>query len=72
MTHAVQTVPRLAGAGRSVALRTRGRARGPVVRMVSANDLGEMIKPFVFLDLVDTDQPLGHPGAGWMWQAPSR
>ena len=62
MTHDAQTAPSLVGAGRSVALRTRGRAQGPIVRLVSANDLGEMIKPFVFLDLVDTDQALGHPG----------
>ncbi len=65
MTHVAQTASSRVGAGRSVALRTRGRAHGPVVRLVSANDLGEMIKPFVFLDLVDTDQALGHPGAGW-------
>ena len=65
MTHDAQTAPRFVGAGRSVALRTRGRPHGPIVRLVSANDLGEMIKPFVFLDLVDTDQALGQPGAGW-------
>ena len=28
----------------------RGRAHGPVVRMVSPGDLGERLKPFVFLD----------------------
>src|ERR1700733_10625647 len=65
MTNVVRAASRIAGAGRSVALRTRGRAHGPVVRLVSANDLGEMVKPFVFLDLVDTDQQLGQPGAGW-------
>ena len=65
MTHDAQTAPGLVGTGRSVVLRTRGRAHGPIVRLVSANDLGEMIKPFVFLDLVDTDQALGQPGAGW-------
>ena len=65
MTHDAQTAPSLVGGGRSVALRTRGRAHGPIVRLVSANDLGEMIKPFIFLDLVDTNQALGQPGAGW-------
>jgi redox-sensitive bicupin YhaK (pirin superfamily) len=65
MSNVIQAPPSLGGAGRSVALRTRGRGHGPVVRLVSANDLGEMIKPFVFLDLVDTDQALGQPGAGW-------
>jgi redox-sensitive bicupin YhaK (pirin superfamily) len=33
--------------------------------MVSASDIGQLIKPFVFLDLVDTHAPLGQPGSGW-------
>jgi redox-sensitive bicupin YhaK (pirin superfamily) len=41
------------GARRIVA-RTRGRERGPVVRLMSPSDLGELVKPFVFLDLIDT------------------
>jgi redox-sensitive bicupin YhaK (pirin superfamily) len=52
-------------ASRRVALRTRGQAHGPLVRMVSASDIGQLIKPFVFLDLVDTHAPLGQPGSGW-------
>ncbi|MEM5314961.1 pirin family protein [Paraburkholderia sp. JHI869] len=51
--------------GRNVIFRTRGRAHGPVVRMVSPNDIGEMIKPFVFLDLIDTQEAIGEPGFGW-------
>src|ERR1700761_5781500 len=51
--------------GRRVTLRTRGHSHGPIVRMVSADDIGEIIKPFVFLDLIDTQLPLGQPGAGW-------
>jgi redox-sensitive bicupin YhaK (pirin superfamily) len=50
---------------RRVVYRTRGQARGPLVRVVSASDVGQLIKPFVFLDLVDTQQPLGQPGFGW-------
>src|SRR5258706_5556691 len=50
---------------RRVVYRTRGQAHGPLVRMVSASDIGQLIKPFVFLDLVDTQQPLGQPGFGW-------
>src|SRR5450631_3658383 len=50
---------------RRVAYRTRGQAHGPLVRMASASDIGQLIKPFVFLDLVDTQQPLGQPGFGW-------
>jgi redox-sensitive bicupin YhaK (pirin superfamily) len=36
---------------RNIVYRTRGRARGPITRLVSPSDLGELIKPFVFLDL---------------------
>jgi redox-sensitive bicupin YhaK (pirin superfamily) len=35
--------------------RTRGRRHGPVTRLVSPGDLGEVLKPFVFLDLVDAE-----------------
>ncbi len=52
-------------AARRVALRTRGQSHGPLVRLVSADDLGELIKPFVFLDLVDSPVGFGQPGAGW-------
>ncbi len=33
--------------------RTRGRRHGPIVRLMSPSDLGEELKPFVFLDLFD-------------------
>jgi redox-sensitive bicupin YhaK (pirin superfamily) len=35
--------------------RTRGRRHGPVTRLMSPGDLGEVLKPFVFLDLFDTE-----------------
>ncbi len=35
---------------RLIALRTRGRKQGPITRLVSPSDIGELIKPFVFLD----------------------
>lgn len=38
---------------RSIVLRTRGRRHGPVTRIVSPSDVGELIKPFVFLDYFD-------------------
>ncbi|BCP53847.1 hypothetical protein K32_24640 [Kaistia sp. 32K] len=38
---------------RSVALKTRGRTRGMITRFISPSDLGEVLKPFVFLDLFD-------------------
>jgi redox-sensitive bicupin YhaK (pirin superfamily) len=38
---------------RRIVARTRGRQHGPVARIVSPSDLGELIKPFVFLDYFD-------------------
>lgn len=35
---------------RRVVFQGRGRTRGPITRLVNPSDLGEMIKPFVFLD----------------------
>jgi len=40
---------------RAIVHRTRGSAHGPVTRLVSPGDLGELLKPFVFLDLFDHD-----------------
>jgi len=46
---------------RPIAHRSRGSARGPVTRLVSPSDVGEVIKPFVFLDHFDM-----HPrGESW-------
>jgi redox-sensitive bicupin YhaK (pirin superfamily) len=36
---------------REVIYRTKGHRGGPITRLVSPSDLGELIKPFVFLDL---------------------
>src|SRR3979490_3287694 len=57
--------PRLA---RAIVQRTRGQTHGPVTRLMSPSDLGEILKPFVFLDLFDHegapfDAPL-HPHSG--------
>ena len=54
---------------RPIALRTGGRRHGPITRLVSPSDVGELIKPFVFLDLAEvkyTGQPLFgiHPHSG--------
>jgi redox-sensitive bicupin YhaK (pirin superfamily) len=40
---------------RQIAHRTRGRRHGPITRLVSPSDLGEILKPFVFLDLFDIE-----------------
>jgi len=41
--------------GRQIVARTRGGTRGPITRLVSPSDVGELIKPFVFLDLAAFD-----------------
>jgi redox-sensitive bicupin YhaK (pirin superfamily) len=40
---------------RRIVHRTRGQRHGPITRLMSPSDLGEVLKPFVFLDLVDTE-----------------
>ena len=49
------TLPTPAPSSRKVVHRTRGRGHGPIVRLMSPSDLGEHLKPFVFLDLFETD-----------------
>jgi len=61
--------PGTAPTQRPIALRTGGRRHGPITRLVSPSDVGELIKPFVFLDLAEvkyTGQPLFgiHPHSG--------
>jgi len=56
-------------AARRVVTRTRGHQSGPVTRLMSPSDLGKVLRPFVFLDLVDmTGTPprglLLHPHSG--------
>ena len=53
---------------RAIAQRTRGRMHGPATRLMSPSDLGEILKPFVFLDLFDyVGEPFNaglHPHSG--------
>jgi redox-sensitive bicupin YhaK (pirin superfamily) len=49
---------------RAVVLRTRGRSHGIITRLVSPGDVGELIKPFVYLDYLDTD-PADFPQFGF-------
>jgi redox-sensitive bicupin YhaK (pirin superfamily) len=65
LVQSTSEAPRLA---RAIAHRTRGRTQGPVTRLMSPSDVGEILKPFVFLDLFDHtgasfDGPL-HPHSG--------
>ena len=38
---------------RAIVRRTRGSHHGPITRLMSPGDLGQVLKPFVFLDLFD-------------------
>jgi redox-sensitive bicupin YhaK (pirin superfamily) len=53
---------------RAIARRTRGRTHGPITRLMSPSDFGEILKPFVFLDLFDNEgKPIEgglHPHSG--------
>ena len=65
LTLAKSPPPRLA---RAIVRRTRGRTHGPMTRLMSPSDLGQILKPFVFLDLFDHEGapfngPL-HPHSG--------
>lgn len=59
-------------ASRRIVHRTRGQRHGPITRLMSPSDLGQVVKPFVFLDLFDAkgatirtmgDMPI-HPHSG--------
>lgn len=56
-------------AGRRVARRTRGQGHGGITRLMSPSDLGELLKPFVFLDRIElrAERPMQmgwHPHSG--------
>src|SRR3979409_2540728 len=53
-SHEQSSLPRLAK-------RTRGQSHGPITRLMSPSDFGRLLKPFVFLDLFDTQ---GKPFTG--------
>jgi redox-sensitive bicupin YhaK (pirin superfamily) len=60
----MSAVLRIPVASRAIVLRTRGLRHGPITRLVSPSDIGEFIKPFVFLDLFDISST-GAPNFGW-------
>jgi len=49
---------------RQIVHRTHGQSHGPITRLVSPSDLGQSIKPFVFLDLFDAEAT-AFSGFGW-------
>ena len=42
---------------RTIVHRTRGLTHGPLTRLMSPSDFGEILKPFVFLDIFDHEGP---------------
>ncbi len=50
------------GSGSRIARRTRGQKHGPITRLMSPSDFGRLLKPFVFLDLIDNQ---GTPFTGF-------
>src|SRR5712692_6860000 len=40
---------------RQIVHRTHGHRHGPITRLMSPSDLGQTLKPFVFVDLFDTE-----------------
>lgn len=54
---------------RAIIHRSRGHHQGPITRLMSPGDIGEQIKPFIFLDLFEADSMAGpgfapHPHSG--------
>ncbi|KQN79979.1 pirin family protein [Sphingomonas sp. Leaf62] len=53
---------------RAIIHRTRGTRHGPITRLMSPGDLGQLVKPFVFLDLFEADRftagVSAHPHSG--------
>jgi redox-sensitive bicupin YhaK (pirin superfamily) len=54
---------------RAIFIKTRGRPSGPAIRLISPSDLGDRLKPFVFLDYFEAnisvlDKAPVHPHSG--------
>src|ERR1700693_5811696 len=69
MNSTAAVVPRTKVGTRRVVHTTAGRRHGPITRLVSPSDIGELIKPFVFLDHAEVaykPEPLFgiHPHSG--------
>jgi redox-sensitive bicupin YhaK (pirin superfamily) len=64
-SHSPRTQPLV----RPVTHRSRGTRHGPITRLMSPGDLGEILKPFIFLDLFEAESMAGpgfppHPHSG--------
>jgi len=60
--------PRITTSERAIVYRTKGHGGGPITRLMSPGHVGEMVKPFVFLDHFDFSGPSDggavHPHSG--------
>jgi redox-sensitive bicupin YhaK (pirin superfamily) len=69
-TFPAQALPMAPQTPRAIVHRTRGSTHGPITRLVSPGDLGQLIKPFIFLDRFESPaggKPLQfgmHPHSG--------
>src|SRR2546429_4058358 len=52
---------------REIIYRTSGQTHGPITRLVSPSDLGDLVKPFVFLDLAGFDGRFAPTPMGFGW-----
>ncbi len=59
-----QAAPAPLHSSRPIVHRTRGTTHGPVTRLMSPGDLGQVLKPFIFLDLVHFEPRHGHTRFG--------
>ena len=64
LAHFVAGAPDLRTAPRPIVHRTRGHRHGPITRLMSPSDLGQVVKPFVFLDLFEADPRAMAEGMG--------
>ena len=60
---------KIGGTEREIAMHTRGETHGPVTRLMSPGDLGQVIKPFIFFDDANIPSRAGsgfgmHPHSG--------
>ncbi|HMG55775.1 MAG TPA: pirin family protein [Kofleriaceae bacterium] len=58
---------KLSPAVRNIVAQTHGHTRGPINRLVSPSDLGEVMKPFVFLDLAQFDGSSAPTPMEYLW-----
>lgn len=66
----IEALASVAPSARAIVQRSRGTTHGPITRLMSPGDLGQALKPCIFLDLVNFDARFGqtrfgmHPHSG--------